>query len=317
MGFSTRKCLLLLVAILGLLTALSEGKRIKERIYRDLNERGFCFRRTNGTHQMGCSSDPNGNVGVVHLISNLNDRDWLINKGPHDPYIVILTPKMFSRQNLELLKNSGKINGVLLLGANKNVDLLEPPNSFSDDSTCPNQDSSMYGKQACQKSEWNPFGTGILQEDWPFPMFLIDNSEKVDDLIDCFEKFNKPNEDESPKTWPLCAAELKSHMISAVDTKTCLRRNELTNPFSPTRFCDPMGDRNAFHLAHQENFKDSKYAEKSVLLLSSRIDSVTMFDKVEIGYDSPTSSLVTLIATAELLYRYRVKKYNLHFDEKY
>ena len=304
MFLTTKKSLLLLVAIFGLL-ALSEGKRIKERIYRDLNERGFCFRRTNGTHQMGCSSDPNGNVGVVHLVSSNEDQKWLLEKGPHEPYIVILTPKMYSRQNLESFKNSGKINGVLLLGANKTDSMLEPPSLFSEDSSCPNQDSSMYGEQACQESLWNKFGTGILQEDWPFPMFLIDDSEKMNDLIDCYKNFNEPNEDESPKTWPLCAAELRSHMISAVDTKTCLRRNVLTNPFSPTRYCDPMGDRNAFHLAlNQENFKNSKYEEKSVLLLSSRVDSVTMFDKVEIGYDSPTSSLVTLLATAELLYRY-------------
>ena len=32
------------------------GKRIGESIYTDLDESAFCFRRTNGTHQMGCSS---------------------------------------------------------------------------------------------------------------------------------------------------------------------------------------------------------------------------------------------------------------------
>ena len=65
-----------------------------------------------------------------------------------------------------------------------------------------------------------------------------------------------------------------------------------------------MGDQNVFHLVHQENFKESKYQDKSILLLSSRLDAINSFDKIEVGYDSPTSSIVTLLATVELLYRY-------------
>ena len=72
----------------------------------DLNESAFCFRRTNGTHQMGCTSDPNGNVGVVHMIETKSDKTWLIEKGPHDPYVAMITPKMFQRNTLLELKVS-------------------------------------------------------------------------------------------------------------------------------------------------------------------------------------------------------------------
>ena len=104
---------LLLLMSLGLWN-LVLGKRIKDGIYINLNERGFCFRHTNGSHQMGCSSDLNGNVGVVHLISSESDRTWLIEKGDHEPYIAMITPKMFTKNTLKMLKSSGKINGVLL-----------------------------------------------------------------------------------------------------------------------------------------------------------------------------------------------------------
>lgn len=62
-------------------------KRIRESIYEPLQGISFCFKRANGTHEMGCSSELNGNVGVVHLILEPEDSQWLIQQGPHEPYI--------------------------------------------------------------------------------------------------------------------------------------------------------------------------------------------------------------------------------------
>ena len=55
---------------------------------------------------MGCTSDPNGNVGVVHMIETESDKTWLIEKGPHNPYVAMITPKMFQRNTLLDLKVS-------------------------------------------------------------------------------------------------------------------------------------------------------------------------------------------------------------------
>ena len=60
---------------------------------------------------MGCTSDPNGNVGVVHMIESESDKTWLIEKGPHDPYVAMITPKMFQRETLLDLKVSLFIQG--------------------------------------------------------------------------------------------------------------------------------------------------------------------------------------------------------------
>ena len=65
-----------------------------------------------------------------------------------------------------------------------------------------------------------------------------------------------------------------------------------------------MGDRNVFHMIHQENITEDRYPDKSILVVSARLDGVNIFDKMEVGYGSPTSSIVTLLATAELLLRY-------------
>ena len=64
-----------------------------------------------------------------------------------------------------------------------------------------------------------------------------------------------------------------------------------------------MGDQNIFHLNPQIDFTKDTYDPKSVLVLSTRLDTVNLFDKVELGLGSPTAGIVTMLATAELIYR--------------
>ena len=104
---------------------------------------------------------------------------------------------MFTKETMTKLKSSGKIDGILLFGANstQNDDLgvdLAPPTQYSDDSSCPNEGSSYYKEQACTKNIWNPFGSDILMEDWSFPIFLVDDHDKVTGLINCYNDYNKP-----------------------------------------------------------------------------------------------------------------------------
>ena len=97
------------------------------------------------------------------------------------------------------MQNSGKLSGIVLLGVNESfVEYdLKAPTTYSGDSKCPNRYSSLYSsasEESCgsKSRSWNPDGSGILLEDWSFPIFFIDNSESVRDLlIDCYER-NKP-----------------------------------------------------------------------------------------------------------------------------
>ena len=38
-----------------------------------------------------------GSVGVVHYVDGADALDWLVNHGPHKPYIVVFTPHTFNR----------------------------------------------------------------------------------------------------------------------------------------------------------------------------------------------------------------------------
>ena len=105
----------------------TNGDRITEKIYHKI-EGGFsCFRRLNATHQIGCSCElpffdisnlsvttwdimdvrvdcyylasSAGDVGVVHFIDSDESLKWLIDVGPHAPYVVMLPPEFFKKYN--------------------------------------------------------------------------------------------------------------------------------------------------------------------------------------------------------------------------
>jgi hypothetical protein len=83
-------------------------------------------------------------------------------------------------------------------------------------------------------------------------------------------------------------------MYLAVDSPTCLRRtsNGNSNPFSPTMYCDKLGDRNVFMLLDDSTKnRKSTYPDKSVIVLSTKLDVVTFFDGAEFGAQSPVTGI--------------------------
>jgi nicastrin len=279
------------------------SKRLKDRIYKEVDTSGFCFRRTNGTHEIGCSSDLNGNVGVVHLIRDEPDLDWLVTKGPHVPYTAVFLPNSFSHDALIRLRESGKVSGVLLLNSPK-----QPrPAAYSDDTACPNALSSLYNGTSDQcdaagRSAWNPAGSGTMFESFPFPIFMIKNETTTDDILDCFAKFNEPTSEGDARPWPLCAVELKSHMYSSSDTETCLRRGNIGNVLAPVLFCDAMGDNNVHYFVEERNATTMDDVEREkVILVTTQLDTFTLFDFNEKGADSPSTNIVALLETAALI----------------
>jgi nicastrin len=79
----------------------------------------------------------------------------------------------------------------------------------------------------CEK--WNDAGEDFLFQNFNFPIFYVKDVEKVQKILNCYNKFNRPIDPNVPRDWPLCAAELKAFMLAAVDTPTCLRRSERFN----------------------------------------------------------------------------------------
>ena len=54
-------------------------------------------------------------------------------------------------------------------------------------------------------------------------------------MLQCYEKFNKPDEKGNARVYPLCGAQVKDAMDGARDTPTCIRRSRLITNIDPRK----------------------------------------------------------------------------------
>ncbi|XP_012233434.1 nicastrin [Linepithema humile] len=264
------------------------AERIKDMIYMPLEGVAACFRRHNGTHQFGCSSNRLGSVGVVHLIDADEDITWIERNATAGPYTVVLPFKMFTKERLVRLRNTNNINGVLLT---RNISYTV--SNYSPDDACPNRYS---GYKKCNDAHpWNPFGSALLMEDWPFPMFYTENQTVLEVVRSCFREHNA-HDLETQYQRSLCAIEMKSFMFAAVNSESCIRRTDISLNFNPTQFCDPLGDRNIhWPLAPLDE------SNNTVIMVTARLDASSLFDDLSPGAGNVVTGLVTFLATAYYL----------------
>uniref|UniRef100_A0A1L8DM59 Nicastrin n=1 Tax=Nyssomyia neivai TaxID=330878 RepID=A0A1L8DM59_9DIPT len=295
MGFFVHiSCLLISLICIG------DAQRITDKMFCNIAGTS-CFRRLNATHSTGCSSTFRGSQGVVHVIKTMEDFEFLLNSPPSPPYAPIIPPKLFTRENMLRLKNaSNVISGVVLTGTLKNL------NSFSHESRCPNQYGGLLREQTCSvddaENSWNPFGTGLLQEDFPFPIFLVSSEKDAAKITDCFEKFNNFDM-ESQNLRSLCSIEINAFMSAAVNSQVCMRRSNMQNNLSPTNFCDPLQGRNVFATLFPRKIVDTRQVDptEEFIVLSARMDTTSMFDGVGPGAMGSLVPYTVLMQAAQLL----------------
>ncbi|XP_060599987.1 nicastrin-like isoform X2 [Ruditapes philippinarum] len=283
-------------------------ERTKEKIYVEIKSGGRspCFRRLNGTHQIGCTSDPKGNVGVVYYVNNTqSDLDWLLNEGPHKPYAVLLNPKDFHMKTVKRLLDSGKVNGIMVIQVPDKEHKYPPAEAFSPDQSCPNQGYGLYSGDAtygdCSKNQWNSVGEGLMFQDIGIPIFVLKEESDVDFIIEkCYKKFNAPSVSGVAREYPLCAVQLKDRMDGAKDSETCTRRTNHQMNLNPDRYCDPLGDQNVYATV-KDVTKDMRREEKSVIVVAARMDSFSMFEDNYPSADNHVSGIVALLAVSEAI----------------
>ncbi|XP_048778168.2 nicastrin-like isoform X2 [Ostrea edulis] len=283
--------------------SLSLSERISSKTYVKVSGNVACIRRLNGTNQVGCSSEINGNVGVLHYVDNNTALDWLINNGPHKPYVALLTSLNFDRATVQKLRNSKKITGIIVIHT-KDSATTPLPDSFSPADKCPGDlyglyhNSEDYGN--CKNVTWNEFGNGLFFEDFEFPISIVTNKNESDYLIkDCYKKFNEPMQG-VPREYPLCAVQMKSRMSGAKDSETCMRRTNTPTNLNPDKYCDPLGDKNVIGFVKDVPEKHEP-EKKSVIMAVARIDSYSLFENIYPSADNHVSGIVALLAAAEAI----------------
>ena len=133
-----------------------------------------------------------------------------------------------------------------------------------------------------------------MWENWGFPIFLVENSSFVENIQDCYQEHNT----KQPLNWPLCSLELSSNMYAAGDSQTCLRRSGLFS-ISPVTVCDPLSDDNIHYFVKPRPKDAAPEDDNSVLIVTAKMDALSLFDQVETGFDSPASGIVTLLSVAK------------------
>ncbi|KAM4880473.1 nicastrin isoform 2-T2 [Sylvia borin] len=256
------------------------GNSVQRKIYIPLNRTAPCVRLLNATHQIGCQSSLSGDTGVIHVVEQEQDLEWALAKGPNPPYMVLLEGHLFSREVLLQLKGSSRISGLAVAAASP-----APAQGFSPGLKCPNDGfgvySQDYGPQFahCNGSLWNPGGSGISYEDFPFPIFLLEDANETQVIKECFRAHNVPPGPGAAPQFPLCALQLQAHMHAAASTVTCMRRSSLQSAFSinPEIVCDPLLDYNVWSSLQPLNASGKVEPEQRLVLATTRVDSHSFF----------------------------------------
>lgn len=294
-------------------------QRIKDDMYTPISG-AHCFRRLNGTHVTGCSSQLGGSVGVLHFVRSTADIDFVIEQHPAPPYAPVIPPYLFTRENILRLRDHGRqhISAVILIN---NATLLD---HYSQESRCPNQFSGLINSvgddEACSveqpEKSWNPWGTGLLLEDFPFPIYYVADPDEITKLFDCFEKFNNHDLDYQHSR-SLCSIQVNAFMSAAVDSRVCLARSTFFNSLNPVKFCDPLQGKNVFATLFpriQVNPEDRKVdLTERIIILSTRMDTTTMFDGIGLGAMDSLVPFTILMATAHFLAKALPQKQNSTF----
>ncbi|KAK8382346.1 hypothetical protein O3P69_015342 [Scylla paramamosain] len=194
----------------------TNGERVKQKIYQDIQGDMACFKRFNGTHEFGCTSKFYGNLGVVHVVDSSEDLTWVFDHGPHQPYVLALYPEFMTVEVLQQADHSGKVSGVILM-VEEDFDPASLYSGFSGETPCPNEGLGLYTQSL------NPEYAG---EAWGY----IGSSRMVWDM----EKGQFPFEPQKNEPDQIFYQVNQFYYFSSVDNGTCfestVRKTEAMSP---------------------------------------------------------------------------------------
>ncbi|XP_007481708.1 nicastrin isoform X2 [Monodelphis domestica] len=295
-----RACLLL--CFVPLLAGLCQANSVERKIYIPLNRTAPCVRLLNATHQIGCQSSISGDTGVIHVVEEEEDLEWVLTEGPNPPYMVLLEGNLFTRKVMEKLKGTIRISGLAVALAKPS-----PEDGFSPSLECPNDGfgiySNSYGSEYahCKEGNWNQLGNGLAYEDFDFPIFLLEDENETQVIKQCYWDHNRGVNGSAP-TYPLCAMQLFSHMHAVTSTVTCMRRSAIQSTFSINPVvCDPLADFNVWNTLNPLNISGTLEPGDKVIIAATKLDSRSFFWNVAPGAESAVGSFVTQLAAAEAL----------------
>lgn len=215
-------------------------------------------------------------------MATLDELETFLKRKPGFSIIAVLESVLFTRENLEKLRSTSLVAGVLVMPSDDRSTVVDSP-----EVVYPNR---AYGLYPFSSYEWNPRGNGFSYDSFDYPIFRL--SRNYTDLIKNATFANKHN----GYVFPLNGMELSAFMWAAHDSQTCLRR----------KFCLPLGGKTVYS-SLQSIIPGQR---KKAILVTSTLDSSAFFHDNALGGDAFTASIVAGLAIAECLSRLNVSSFD-------
>ncbi|XP_060966480.1 nicastrin isoform X2 [Cannabis sativa] len=237
-----------------------------------------CVRLLNLSGEIGCSNP--GREKVVAPIIRFRDANSLSRSSAvllslneiQDFFIRVSTDSTFARN----------VGGVLV---ESKADFQNMSKGFSPAHTFPQAEFSPYKNT---NYKWNPIGSGIMWNQYDFPVFLLSESS-TKTIQEVSEEILKRQ-----RSYTTVVAEfdlvMQTVKAGTHDSESCLKEET----------CFPLGGYSVWSSLPPLNISSSDQGKPIILAVAS-MDSASFFRDKSLGADSPISGLIALLAAVDAL----------------
>lgn len=237
----------------------------------------------------------------MHLVQDESDFEFLTGNPPAPPYAAVVKPKDFTRSNILRLRDSKFISAIVLI--NDTVGMA----NFSQELKCPNEFFTHAKQPQCDATKpetvWNPFGSGLLYENFEIPIIFLGDKNETAKVTKCFNDFNTDLKSHAQRS--LCSIEVNSFMTGAGNSEICIRRTKGFKMLNDVRYCDPLQGKNVYGTLFPRKIDDSENrtvdTQEKIILVTARLDTTSSFDGVGLGAMDSLAPMATLISAAHYL----------------
>lgn len=236
-----------------------------------------CIRLLNLSGEIGCSNP--GREKVVVPMINFKDADEIF-----QPSAILVSMDDISSFFARLQDDSNfasNVGGVLI---KPGTEIQKRTKGFSPAQKFPQAKFAPYQKI---DYEWNPIGSGVMWNQYNFPVFLISESS----ISPVQEAASKNVKDKKVYTSNVAEFDLVMQTTKAGthNSMSCLKEET----------CLPLGGYSVWSSLPPINISLDK--SKPIILTVASMDSASFFRDKSIGADSPISGLIALLASVDAL----------------
>ncbi|KAG7036691.1 Nicastrin [Cucurbita argyrosperma subsp. argyrosperma] len=236
-----------------------------------------CIRLLNLSGEIGCSNP--GREKVVVPMINFKDADEIL-----QPSAILVSMDDISSFFARLQDDSNfasNVGGVLI---KPGTEIQKRTKGFSPAQKFPQAKFAPYQKI---DYEWNPIGSGVMWNQYNFPVFLISESS----ISPVQEAASKNVKDKKVYTSNVAEFDLVMQTTKAGtrNSMSCLKEET----------CLPLGGYSVWSSLPPINISSDK--SKPIILTVASMDSASFFRDKSIGADSPISGLIALLAAVDAL----------------